>query len=221
MYFSFIPDIKYDEKPMKLPFSQAQYVTAKNFFRRFKVDEDYFQYSVYFNKYAVTDSDRLDTISDKFYKDPNFDWVIALTNNILNVHFDWPLKDWEVREMTINPDDVHHYETIETKNSLDEIVLEGGIIVDETFYNSPIYRGQDIIHQGFQYYDDGFIKTVPGNNVSKKVTNLEQALKENDAKREIFVLRPQYLIDFVTEFREKNLYTKSSNYISNTLKKTG
>lgn len=140
MYFSFIPDIKYDEKPIKFPFSQSEYITAKNFFRRFQVNEDFFQYSVFFNKYAVTDSDRLDTISEKFYGSPFYDWVIAISNNIINTQFDWPVKEWQLRELVENPDDVAFYETIETKDSNGNIVLQGGLKVDEVFYNAPIYR---------------------------------------------------------------------------------
>lgn len=214
MYFSFVPDIKYDEKPIKFPFSQSEYITAKNFFRRFKIDEDYFQYSVYFNKYAVTDTDRLDTISERFYGNPFFDWVIALTNNIINTQFDWPVKEWQIRDMVENPDATNRYETIEVINAEGNTVLQPGLVVDENFVNSV-----------FKYVD----KTTPtviyttraGTNVTRRVTNLDQAIRENDAKRQIYVLKPIYLQSFVTEFRKQNLYSESSNYISSTLKQTG
>jgi hypothetical protein len=214
MYFSFIPDIKYDEKPVKFPFSQSEYITAKNFFRRFKIDEDYFQYSVYFNKYAVTDSDRLDTISEKFYGSPFYDWVVALTNNIINAQFDWPVKEWQLRDLVENPDATHHYETIEVVNSEGTVVLQGGLQVDERFVNTP-YKYVDTTTPNVIY------TTRAGNNITNRVTNLDQATRENDAKREIFILKPIYLQSFVTEFREQNLYSESSNYISSTLKQTG
>jgi len=214
MYFSFVPDIKYDEKPIRFPFSQSEYITAKNFFRRFKIDEDYFQYSVYFNKYAVTDVDRLDTISEEFYGNPFYDWVIALTNNIINTQFDWPVREWQIRDMVENPDATHHYETLEVVNAEGNTVLQAGLTVDERFVNSV-----------FKYVD----KTTPtviyttraGTNVTRRITNLDQAIKENDAKREIYILKPIYLQSFVTEFRKQNLYSESTNYISSTLKQTG
>lgn len=214
MYFSFVSDIKYDEKPIKFPFSQSEYITAKNFFRRFKIDEDYFQYSVYFNKYAITDTDRLDTISEKFYGNPFYDWVIALTNNIINTNFDWPLKEWQIREIISNPDDTHHYETKEVKNSENTIVLQGGLIVDEKFV-SEVFKYVDSTTPNIIY------TTRSGANITNRVTNLEQAIKENDNKREISILKPIYLQNFVTEFRQQNLYSESSNYISSTLKQTG
>jgi len=214
MYFSFVPDIKYDEKPIKFPFSQSEYITAKNFFRRFKIDEDYFQYSVYFNRYAITDTDRLDTISEKFYGNPFYDWVIAITNNIINTQFDWPLKEWQVRDMVENPDDTHHYETIEVINAEGNVVLQPGLTVDERFVNS-VFKYVDTTTPTVIY------TTRAGTNVTHRVTNLDQTIKENDAKREIYILKPIYLQSFVTEFRKQNLYSESSNYISSTLKQTG
>ena len=53
MYFSIIPNLAYDEKPIKYPFSESDFVTAKNFFRRYKVNENIFSNAVYFNKYAI------------------------------------------------------------------------------------------------------------------------------------------------------------------------
>lgn len=214
MYFSFVPDIKYDEKPIKFPFSQSEYITAKNFFRRFKVDEDYFQYSVYFNRYAVTDTDRLDTISEKFYGNPFYDWVIAITNNIINTQFDWPVKEWQIRDMVENPDDTNHYETIEVINSEGNVVLQPGLTVDERFVNS-VFKYVDATTPTVIY------TTRAGTNVTRRVTNLDQATRENDAKRQIYILKPIYLQSFVTEFRKQNLYSESSNFISSTLKQTG
>ena len=47
MYFSLVPDIKYDTKPVNYPFSEADFVTAKNFFRRYTISEDAFGYATF------------------------------------------------------------------------------------------------------------------------------------------------------------------------------
>ena len=57
MYFSLIPDIKYDLKPISYPFSESDYITAKNFFRRFQINKDIFDYSVYYTKYSVVNGE--------------------------------------------------------------------------------------------------------------------------------------------------------------------
>jgi len=214
MYFSLTPDIQYDEKPVKFPFSQSEYVVAKNFFRRFKIDEDRFSYSVFFNRYAIVEGDRLDLISERTYGTPNYDWVIALTNNIINPYFDWPLAEWQLRDLVDNPDSIHHYETLELKNQEGMIVLQAGMIVDQAFVSKPfVYANQTT---------PSLIYTqTAGSNITKAVTNLDVAIKENESKREIYLLKPRYIQQFVRDFKEQNFYSRSTNYVDNQLKKAG
>ena len=35
---------------------------------------------------------------------------------------------------------IHHYETLELKDSYGRVVLPGGLVVDESFYNAPVYE---------------------------------------------------------------------------------
>jgi hypothetical protein len=214
MYFSLTPDIQYDEKPIQFPFSQSDYVIAKNFFRRFKIDEDLFSYSVFFKRYAIQDGDRLDLIAEKTYGTALYDWVIALTNNMINPYFDMPVAEWQLRDLIENPDGIHHYETVEVKNSQGVVVLKGGLVVDQKFYTEP-----------FVYLDAStpslVYLTKPGNQVAKLVTNFDQAAKENEAKREIYLLKPNYIDQFVNTFKEQNFYSRSTNYVDSQLKKSG
>ena len=62
MFFSIVPNISYDEKPIKYPFSESDFITAKNFFRRYKVNEEIFSYVTYFTKYTILDGERADTL---------------------------------------------------------------------------------------------------------------------------------------------------------------
>jgi hypothetical protein len=133
MYFSLSPNIQYDTKPVKFPFSQSDYVIANNFFRRFKIDEDKFSYSVFFKKYAIKEGDRWDTIADLAYGSPLYDWVLILTNNVINPQFEFPVAEYELRDLVENPDDVAYYETTELKNQDGDVVLEAGLKVDAAF----------------------------------------------------------------------------------------
>jgi hypothetical protein len=214
MYFSLIPDIQYDEKPVKFPFSQSDYVVAKNFFRRFKIDEDRFSYSVFFKRYAIQDGDRLDLIAEKTYGTALYDWVIILTNNIINPYFDMPIAEWQIRDLVDNPDAIHHYETLEVKNNEGVVVLKEGLIVDQKFTSEP-----------FVYLDKSVPSLIytsrPGNQITKSITNLEQAIEENESKREIYLLKPNYIQQFVSTFKEQNFYSRSTNYVDSQLKKSG
>ena len=73
MYFSITPNILYDEKPIKYPFSTSDRVVAKNFFRRYKLNDDIFSYAVFFNKYAIKDGERPDILAKKIYGNQYYD----------------------------------------------------------------------------------------------------------------------------------------------------
>jgi hypothetical protein len=146
MYFNFLPSIKYDAKPISYPFSESDYVVAKNFFRRFKIADTAFSNTVFFNKYAVEDGQRLDLIAEAAYGSPFYDWVIALTNNMINPLFDLPMSEAELRRHIEsrydNPYyDIHHYEIIsneEQEELFGKIIIPGGTWVDEAFYNGEV-----------------------------------------------------------------------------------
>lgn len=219
MYFSLIPDIKYDVKPVSYPFSESDYVTAKNFFRRYQVNSDIFDYAVFYSKYAVEDGERLEQIAQKAYGQPYYDWIIALTNNMINPLFGLPLNSDAHQQLVEEKygdetySGIHHYETLEvlTGQTIDGIkvkALDAGVIVDENFYNTP-----------FTYWNGSSYSTVAGSNVSIPISNYEYEVSQNEKKREIFILKNDFFDRFVEEFKTKNLYTESSDFISKRLKK--
>ena len=217
MFFKSVPNIQYDQKPISYPFSESDYVTAKNFFRRFRVNEDVFDYAFYFDQYVVKDQERLDILSNKFFGSPDYDWVIALSNNIINPLFDMPMNEYTFRKFGEDQygeeefySGIHHYETNELRNSLDQVILKEGIKVDETFYNNQ-----------YKYYDDGSIKVVDGDEVSRPVTNFEYEEQKNEAKRKIYILKPRFLSAFVDDFETRNYYKKSNSYVNKSLKNSG
>jgi hypothetical protein len=215
MYFSFIPNIEYDKKPIQYPFSESDFVVAKNFFRRYQVNPDVFSYAIYFKKYAIEEGERLDTIAEKAYGNPFFDWVIALTNNMINPLFDLPLSQNDLRKFLESTYDdpystIKHYETYEIKNNNGVTILKSGLIVDETFYSSP-----------FKYWNGSSVEQISGSNASRPVTIFEYEEQQNEKKREIYLLKPVYLDAFLSDFRKTNLYGKSSDFVNNRLKRTG
>ena len=221
MYFSLTPDIIYDTKPVSYPFSESDKTIAKNFFRRYEINADVYGYATYYNKYAVKEGAKIEDIAEGYYGDVKYDWVIILTNNLINPQFSWPLNDYTIRKVAENKygDDtysgVHHYETIETKSGQtiggkSVLALEGGIRVDKNFYDSP-----------FTYWNGTQNVTVAGNTVSKSVLNFDHEITENEKKREIYILKKRYFTRFIEEFKKRSLYSQSSDFITKRLKKTG
>ena len=222
MYFSLIPNIEYDTKPISYPFSESDFVVAKNFFRRYKINDDVFGYATFYKKYAVQDGIGIETVANSYYGSPFYDWIIILTNNYINPQFSFPVNSETVRKIaeerygeTEAYSGIHHYETIEKKSGqtvdgLDILALKGGLTVDKKFYDSQ-----------FTYFNGTQAVNVNGNTVSKAITNFEYEVEENEKKREIYLLRRTYLKRFVNEFKKKNIYTESSDFITKKLKKTG
>ena len=129
--------------------------------------------------------------------------------------FGLPLSENDLRKVLESSYDdpystIKHYKTYELKNSTGTIVLKENLIVDQRFYNSP-----------FKYWDGTDVKQKIGSEISRPVTIFEYESDENEKKREIFLLKPRYLDDFLSDFRKTNLYGKSSDFINNRLKKTG
>ena len=225
MYFNLIPNIKYDTKPIKYPFTNSDYVTAKNFFRRYQINPDIFNYSVYYNQYSIEDGETPASIAFATYGSSFYDWVVILTNNIINPLFGWPRSSYSIQKYCekkySNPYAPLYYETDEVKTNqtlngdatnkrIYVTALDSGVKVDENFYNSP-----------FTYWDGVTTVTVPGSSVSHPVSAFEHEERLNNEKRDIYLLKSAYLQQFVSEFKKDNNYKKSSDFISKRLKKTG
>ena len=221
MYFKSIPNISYDKKPVSYPFSESDFVVAKNFFRRYEVNQDVYGYATFYDKYAINEGVSITDIALRYYGGVKYDWVIILTNNLINPQFSFPLLDYTVRKIAEEKygDDtysgIHHYETIETKSGQtiggkSVLALEGGLRVDKTFYDSP-----------FTYWNGTQSITVAGNTVSKPVLNYDHEIQENEKKREIYILKKRFFFKFVEEFKKQSLYSDSSDFLSKRLKRTG
>ena len=209
MYFSILPNISYDEKPISYPFSESDFVTAKNFFRRYKINDDVFSNVVLFRQYTIADGERPDTLAQRAYGNVFYDWVILLVNNMVNAQYDWPMNNYEIYKILEEEYDdpyseISHYETAAIGP------YAAGLHVDEAFYNRQ-----------HKINIDGAVTLKNGNEICSPITVAEYFARENEKKREIYLLKAEYLQSFVDDFRKQNLYQKSGNYINQQLKKTG
>ena len=210
MYFSITPNVLYDEKPISYPFSESDRVIAKNFFRRYKLNDDIFSYAVFFNKYAIQDGERPDSLAEKLYGNQFYDWVILLTNNMVNAQYDWPLSNYALsktmeREYDDPYNEIHHYETVKVAQ------YPSGLRVDKAFYDKQ-----------HKLNINGTITILNGTAISAPITVADHLAKENEKKREIYILKEKYLRSFVNDFKKQNQYKKGSgNYLGKRLKITG
>ena len=211
-YFRQVPDFDYVSR---LPDAKiSDYITVKNIFKRGKLADDIFQDLTIFTKYEIEGDDRPDNVANKFYDDPDLDWVVLLSNNIINIQSEWPLiqRDFdryvlEKYETYEKLNAVHHYETKECKNSVDAVVVPEGLQVDSDY--SVTY---------YDWYLSGEI-TKSSSDIVVEVTNYEYESKLEDAKRSIYLLKPKYLNIVKDDMDNMMKYKKgSTQYLDETLK---
>ena len=211
-YFRNIPDFEYVNRTKDGQFI-SNYTQVKNFFKRGKLREDLFQDLTVFEKYDIKGDDRPDNVANIIYGNANLDWVVLLSNNIINIQNEWPLNQQAFENYVLEKygtieklNEVHHYESIEVKDSSGVIIFPKGVRVS---------AGQSV-----SYHESLTSEQVTVNPVSKAVTNFEHELKVNDDKRRIFLIKPIYLNVVFDDLEEMMLYKKgSTQYVSESLKR--
>ena len=318
-YFRQVPNFEYVNRNAPAH-DISNFITVKNLFKRGKIRSDIFGNLSYFTKYKIIGDERPDNIAFKEYEDSSLDWVVLLSNNILNVQSEWPLPQTSLDEVLLDKygnydklySSIHHYETIEIKNSKGGVILPGGLetpnkwktngnfiqatntkvnqisgtdakVATVTMYNgiknlkvgsevlinnvsSSVYNGRfpvtSVLKVGdvvikftyvlpsipdvkqpeiggteevtftvegtvgvgnayyYEYYDDDTYHTIPVANMTKAVTNYEYEMNKEDEKRNIFLLKPDYLNVVFNDLDDFMPYKKgAAQYVSDTLKK--
>jgi hypothetical protein len=144
-YFRKLPSFEYVSR---LPDAKiSDYIEVKNIFKRGKIRPDIFENVAFFEKYKIEGNDRPDNVAFKVYQDPTLDWVILLSNNIINIQTEWPLTqqsfDEYLREkygVGLQTEEeiynniyngIHHHKTEEVKSSQGVVIVPGGLEVPE------------------------------------------------------------------------------------------
>ena len=199
-YFNELPDLFY-QSPLSNKNSSLDYVRVKNLFRRVKVRDDLQNVFTAFNKYQIPDGVRPDNVAEELYGGADLDWVVLLTAGITNVRDQWPLSNKDLYVFLENKygDDLNNtrfYETTEVKDSSGRLILPKGKIVDQNFkIPNPSTPTADL-------------------NPVVSISNYVYEVRENDKRRQIFVLKPEYLGMFLEDMRNEMKYGRSSEYIS-------
>ena len=212
-YFNLIPDFEYVSR---LPDAKiGDYNTVKNLFRRIILREDIYQNLTFFTKYDIQGDDRPDNVAYDVYQDSSLDWVILVANNIINIQTEWPLPQLDFNRFLLDKykndynkiyNEIHHYETVEVKNTNGIIIVPEGLEVSQDY--------------SITYYDYFLSDLTSENDITRPVTNYEYEEKIENKKREIFILKPEYLNVVIDDISDLMPYKKgSTEYIDETLKR--
>ena len=210
-YFSEVPDFEYVSR---LPDAKiSDYIRVKNLFRRGFLREDIFQDLTFFTKYQVRGDDRPDNVAFEIYKDSTLDWLVLTANNIVNIQDEWPIPNSVFDELMTERygsyenliGGIHHYETVEVKDARDVVIVNKGLQVESTY--------------SVTFFDEraGDMKTV---TPTIPITNYQYEQKINEAKRNIYLLKPKYLQVVRDDLEDLMIYREgSTQYVSETLKR--
>ncbi len=211
-YFRRLPNFEYVSR---LPDAKiGDYITVKNLFKKAKLREDIFQDIAFFQKYKITGNDRPDNVAFEIYNDSSLDWLVLTCNNILNIQSEWPLPQQQFDNYLLDKygdydtlySGIHHYETVEEKNSQGVTIVPAGLKVESDYSVS--------------YYDYFIDSQITKTNLVTPITNYEYEDKLEDAKRNIYLLKPRYLNIVFDDLDEMMAYEKgSTQYVSETLKR--
>ena len=317
-YFRQVPNLEYVNRT-KGNTDISNYINVKNLFKRGRLRPDIIGNLNFFTKYKIIGDDRPDNVAYKEYNNSSLDWIVLLSNNILNIQDEWPLPQSSLDEVLLEKygtyeklhSGVHHYETVEIKNTKGGIILPGGLetpnkwrtngnyiqaintkitqisgtdskiatvtmsngIKDLTVDSEVLIQGVNEVYNGrfpvtevlsigdvvirfkyvlpsipevkqpeilgteqvtftvegnvgtgnayyYEYYDNNSYHTIPASNMTQAVTNYQYEIDKEDDKRNIFLLKPEYLNVMFNDLDDFMPYKKgASQYVSNTLKR--
>ena len=198
-YFRELPNLLY---PSFLPdkTSSLDFVEVKNIFRRAKLRDDLQNNFTVFERYEIPMGFRPDVVAEELYGSDQLDWVVLTVAGILNVRNEWPLSDRDIYDYSLDKygeslNSVKFFETTEVKDTSSRMILPKGKVVDSNF---AIPKPGE---------PTATLNPVVG------ISNYEYETRLNDEKRSIFVLREEYLQQFLNDMRELMTYDESSEFI--------
>ena len=186
-YFSYLPNVQVRTSSYRTN-NVDPYKLAKNIFRRIKIRENLDDIILGFNQYTIKNNQRPDQVSLEVYGTMEYDWVVLLTNNIINLYDEWPMSEDELEryidsEYEEDADSVHHWVTQKITDTRGRTLLRDGRIVSEDFsYTRP----------------DG--TAIPKEDLVRPISVYDYESEKNDYKRNIYLLRKEYVSGFIEEF---------------------
>lgn len=169
-YFRQVPNFDYVSRNPGEKYI-SEYIPVKNLFKRGKIREDIFGNLQFFEKYQIIGDERPDNVAFKFYNDETLDWVVLLSNNILNIQSEWPVTQESFDKFLL---DKYRSIDISSMNFLSEDYDRNEIDSQRPFDDEAVYK---VINGGIHHYETEEIKNSLG------ITVLKAGIKINNRWR--------------------------------------
>jgi hypothetical protein len=185
-----------------------------NIIARIGFEESIKQNSAAFYNYDIQEGDTPEIIAAKYYENPERHWIVLLFNNIMDPQFDWPMqynvfinfvdKKYSTQgsqatppttglAWAMNVQNVHSYYKIVTRTNEDNISSVERLEVDAQTYQSIGTQTRNFVLQ------DGsrIVETI----TKETKTFYDYELEENEKKRRIKLLKPEFVPQIEKEFK--------------------
>jgi len=179
-----LPDLFYNFSSRPL---DSDYLLVKNIWRRAQILVEYKTQVTLFTEENVRDGERPEDVATRLYRNPFYNWVILVINDITDVYSQWPrsvtqLQDF-VNQKYDNPMATKHHITTEVKDANNNIIVPAGKVVPSNFQ--------------IAYYNGS--TTITATPVAS-VTNAAYEADLNSKKQNIQVVKPELIEDFVSVY---------------------
>ena len=192
MYFNSLPNIRY-------PAPNGDQIITKDIFKRVGLKRPNVAHLALDNHY-IMDGDTPDILASKLYNNTKYHWILLMVNNIVNPYEEWPRSDAELKEYVVTKygsnaaNSTHHYSIVKIEHT-DALTIEVLTALDES---TVLKEGLGDEPELIVDYDadriaDGSI--IP-------VTNFEYEYELNQEKRQIKVLRAEFVKTFITQYKK-------------------
>lgn len=151
------------------------FVVIKDILRRIAIRNKLKSEASFFFEYDVKDSDTPEIIATKIYGSPSYHWVILLMNDMVDPYRDWPLSQRKLNSFVTSKYGEGH------ENDIHHYEFSDG-----TWSADPSYAA---------------VAEVSSTPIP--ITNQEYEDAENERKRRIKLLLPEYLSQVTREFVAK------------------
>jgi hypothetical protein len=193
--------------------------TVTNIISRFKFQSALEENAASFYRYDVKDSDTPESIATKYYNDPEKHWIVLMFNNIIDPQYDWPLNysnfiKYVNEKYSANgaanttvqsgitwaqsPNNVHSYYKITTRAST-VLGPDNRTISEKIRITADVYAN---VSTGNTVYTLSDGKKIRETITKEKLTYYEYEMQENENKRSIKLLKPQFVAAVMEEFRQ-------------------
>ena len=178
-----LPDLLYNFGSSAV---DPEFLVTKNLWRRASLLPEYKASITMFDEYLIENGERPEDIAFKLYKNPFYNWVVLVVNDITNFHEQWPKSSSQLQEYCTskytNPEATKDYITSEVKMG-DNIIVPAGKVVPSTF-QIVYFNGSNIVTANPVY--------------PRTFYQFEEEV--NSKKERIQLVKPEFVEDFVENY---------------------